>query len=100
VGYVRYADDVVIMVQGKKADAQTITDAIGKRLQERGLALREEKTKLTHWRYKVNVLGYQLHGKPTRKGTSIRPILSIPNKKLQGIQEALRGGAGSTIARK
>ncbi|MDQ3831831.1 MAG: hypothetical protein M3361_21565, partial [Candidatus Tectomicrobia bacterium] len=41
-------------------------------------------------RYMVNFLGYQLHGKPTKKGTSIRPILSIPRKKLQGIKEALR----------
>jgi group II intron reverse transcriptase/maturase len=94
IGYVRYADDFVIMVQGKKAEAQAIKDAIGKRLQGMGLALNEEKTKLTHWRYRVNFLGYQLHGKPTRKGTSIRPILSIPRKKLQGIKEALRMVSG------
>jgi RNA-directed DNA polymerase len=59
-----------------------------------GLALSEEKTKLTHWRYKVNFLGYQLHGKPTRKGTSIKPILSIPRKKVQKIKEALRVVSG------
>jgi group II intron reverse transcriptase/maturase len=90
VGYVRYADDFVIMVQGKKPEAQAIKDEIGKKLQEMGLALSEEKTKLTHWGYRVNFLGYQLHGKPTKKGTSIRPILSIPREKLQRIKEALR----------
>jgi group II intron reverse transcriptase/maturase len=90
VGYARYADDFVIMVQGKKEEAQAIKDEIGKRLQEMGLALSEEKTKLTHWRYKVNFLGYQLHGKRTKKGTSIRPILSIPREKVQRIKEALR----------
>lgn len=90
VGYARYADDFVILVQGTKPEAQAIKDEIGKRLQEMGLALSEEKTKLTHWRYKVNFLGYQVHGKPTRKGTSIRPILSIPHKKLQGIKDAIR----------
>jgi group II intron reverse transcriptase/maturase len=90
VGYVRYADDFVIMVQGKKVEAQTIKDEIGKRLQEMGLALSEDKTKLTHWRYMVNFLGYRLHGKRGRKGTSIRPILSIPREKLKGIKEALR----------
>jgi group II intron reverse transcriptase/maturase len=94
IGYVRYADDFVIMVQGKKPEARAIKDQIGKKLQEMGLALSEEKTKLTHWRYKVNFLGYQLHGKPTRKGTSIRPILSIPRKKVQGIKEALREVSG------
>jgi RNA-directed DNA polymerase len=94
VGYARYADDFVIMVQGKKGEAQAIKDEVGKKLQEMGLALSEEKTKLTHWRYKVNFLGYQLHGKPTRKGTSIKPILSIPRKKVQKIKEALRVVSG------
>jgi Group II intron, maturase-specific domain len=55
-----------------------------------GLALSEEKTKLTHWRYKVNFLGYQLHGRQMKKGTSLRPILSIPREKLQKIKESLR----------
>jgi hypothetical protein len=90
IGYARYADDFVIMVQGKKGEAQAIKDEVGKKLQEMGLALSEEKTKLTHWRYKVNFLGYQLHGKPMRKGTSIRSILSIPREKVQKIKEALR----------
>jgi group II intron reverse transcriptase/maturase len=94
IGYARYADDFVIMVQGKKGEAQAIKDEVGKKLQEMGLALSEEKTKLTHWRYKVNFLGYQLHGKPTRKGTSIRPILSIPREKVQKIKEALRVVSG------
>jgi group II intron reverse transcriptase/maturase len=94
VGYARYADDFVIMVQGKKGAAQAIKDEVRKKLQEMGLALSEEKTKLTHWRYKVNFLGYQLHGKPTRKGTSIRPILSIPREKVQKIKEALEVVSG------
>jgi len=94
VGYVRYADDFLSMVQGRKGEAKAIKDEVGKKLQEMGLMLSEEKTKLTHWRYHVNFLGYQLHGKPTRKGTSIRPILSIPQKKLQGIKEALRVASG------
>ena len=94
IGYVRYADDFVIMVQGKKPEAQAIKDEIGKKLQEMGLALSEEKTKLTHWRYKVNFLGYQLHGKPTKKGTSIRPILSIPREKVARIKEALQVVSG------
>ena len=59
-----------------------------------GLALSEDKTKLTHWRYPVRFLGYQLHGKPTRKGTSIRPILSIPHEKLKGIKEDLEVVSG------
>jgi hypothetical protein len=79
----------VILVQGKKHEAQAIKDGVGKKLQQIGLALSEEKTKLTHWRYLVRFLGYQLHGKPTRKGTSIRPILSIPHEKLKGIKEDL-----------
>jgi group II intron reverse transcriptase/maturase len=94
IGYIRYADDFVIMVQGKKKEAQAIRDDIGKKLLEMGLALSEEKTKLTHWRYKVNFLGYQLHGEPGRKGTGIRPILSIPREKVQRIKEALEAVSG------
>jgi group II intron reverse transcriptase/maturase len=94
IGYVRYADDFVILVQGQKAEAQAIKDKIGKKLQDMGLALSEEKTKLTHWRHKVNFLGHQLHGRPTSKGTSIRPVLSIPREKLQRVKEALRTVSG------
>jgi RNA-directed DNA polymerase len=90
VGYVRYADDFVIMVQGKKLEAQAIKDEIREKLQGMGLALSEEKTKLTHWRYRINFLGYQLHGRPTRRGTCISPILSIPHEKLHRIKEALQ----------
>ena len=92
VGYARYADDFVMMVQGKTGEAQAIKGEVGKKLQDMGLALSEEKPKLTHWRYKVHVLGYQLHGKPTRKGTSSRPILSIPRETVQKVKEALRSG--------
>jgi group II intron reverse transcriptase/maturase len=94
IGYVRYADDFVILVQGKKEEAHARKDEIRKKLQEMGLALSEEKTKLTHWRYPVRFLGYQLHGKPTRKGTSIRPILSIPHEKLEGIKKDLATVSG------
>lgn len=89
IGYVRYADDFVILVQGKKDEAQARKDEIRKKLHEMGLGLSEEKTKLTHWRYPVRFLGYQLHGRATRKGTSISPILSIPHEKLKGIKEDL-----------
>jgi hypothetical protein len=59
-----------------------------------GLALSEEKTELAPWRYAITFLGSQLHGKQTRKGTSIRPSLSLPHKKLQGIKEALQEVGG------
>ena len=90
IGDTRYADDALILVQGTKAEAQAIKENYGKKLQELGVARSEEKTKLTHWRHHVHFLGYQLHGKRARKGTSLRPLLSIPRKKLQGIKEALR----------
>ncbi|HEX5915104.1 MAG TPA: reverse transcriptase domain-containing protein, partial [Rubrobacter sp.] len=90
VGYARYADDFVILVQGKKPEAQAIRDEVGKRLQAMGFALSEEKTKLTHWRHTVNFLGYHLHGKPGGRGTSSRPILCIPHEKLQRLKDAIR----------
>jgi group II intron reverse transcriptase/maturase len=94
LGYIRYADDFVIMVQGRKSEAQAIKDEIGKKLQRMGLALSEEKTKLTHWRQRVQFLGYQLHGKLGRKGTSIQPILRIPHEKLRRVKQAIRQVSG------
>jgi hypothetical protein len=94
VGYARYADDFVIMVPGQKREAQAIKDDIGKKRQDMGRALREEKTKLPQWRYMVNFLGYQRHGKRTRKGTRIKPILTIPGEKRQKIKEARRVVSG------
>lgn len=90
VGYARDADDFVMMVQGKNPEAQAIKDHIGKKLQAMGLRLSEEKTTLTHWRYRVTCLGYPLHGTQGRKGTSIRPMLSIPHEKGRKVKEALR----------
>jgi group II intron reverse transcriptase/maturase len=89
-GYTPYAADALLLVQGTKAEAQAMQETYGKTLQELGVALREEKPQLTHWRDHVNFQGYQLHGKRARKGTSLWPSLGIPRKKLQGIKDALR----------
>jgi len=94
VGYARYADDFIILIQGQKFEAQAIKDQIGKMLQEMGLALSEDKTKLTHWRHSVHFLGYQIHGKLGRKGTSIRPILRIPRQSVRRIKDAIRQVSG------
>jgi group II intron reverse transcriptase/maturase len=95
IGYTRYADDALILLQGTKAAAQAIKEHNGKKLHELGVALSEETTKLTHWRDAVNFLGYQRHSKPARKGTSLWPILCSPRKTLQGIKAALRVVGGS-----
>jgi RNA-directed DNA polymerase len=95
IGYTRYADDALILLQGTKAAAQAIKEHNGKKLHELGVALSEETTKLTHWRDAVNFLGYQRHSMPARKGTSLWPILCSPRKTLQGIKAALRVVGGS-----
>ena len=46
--YVRYADDFVILCNGSKADAQRTKEELGELLDNMGLTLSEEKTKLTH----------------------------------------------------
>ncbi len=81
IGYVRYADDFLIMINGTKAEAETLKDNVKDKLSELGLTLSEEKTKLTHWHNTVQFLGYNIRGRMRKKGQQIIGILSIPKEK-------------------
>jgi group II intron reverse transcriptase/maturase len=89
-GSTRYAAASLLLVQGTQAAAQALKENSGKKVQELGVARSEEQTKRTPWRHHVTFLGYHLHGKRARKGTSLWPLLRLPGKKRQGIKEALR----------
>jgi group II intron reverse transcriptase/maturase len=78
LGYVRYADDWAILVNGTKQEAEHIKAQIGSFLTDIGLELSDEKTKLTHWSETVVFLGYNIRGVIRDKGNQIRAVLSIP----------------------
>jgi group II intron reverse transcriptase/maturase len=94
VWYARYADDLLYLIAGTKAEAEAIKQRVKEKLSEMGLKLSEEKTKLTHWRKKVLFLGYQIQGKPRGRGVGIRAVLSIPHEKIAKIQEGLKQISG------
>lgn len=79
VGYVRYADDFLIILQGyPKAKALEIREEVGRFMQEElGLTLNQEKTLITHPSKKIQFLGYDLLSKG---GRSKRIRLEIPKK--------------------
>jgi RNA-directed DNA polymerase len=89
VWYIRYADDILVLVAGAKLEAEAIKLKIKEKLSEIGMKLSEEKTKLTHWRDTVSFLGYEIRGDLRRRGVGIRAILSIPRKKVRKIQDDL-----------
>jgi RNA-directed DNA polymerase len=68
VWYIRYADDILVLVAGAKHEAEAIKVKIKEKLSEIGLKLSEEKTKLTHWRNTVSFLGYEIRGDLKKKG--------------------------------
>ncbi len=80
-GYVRYADDFVVMVNGTKEDAEAVKRQVTDKLESMGLTLSDEKTKLTHWRNPVTFLGFNVQGRPRPKGVQITAIFSIPPEK-------------------
>jgi hypothetical protein len=94
LGYVRYADDFVILVNGTKEEAIDYKNKVEGHLAGMGLKLSEEKTRITHWAKPITFLGYHIHGIQRVKGVQIRAILSIPIEKERAIRRELVRVAG------
>ena len=94
LGYVRYADDFVILVNGTKEDAIDYKNKVEGHLAAMGLTLSAEKTSITHWEKPITFLGYHIHGRQRQKGVQIKAILSIPQEKERAIRRELIRVAG------
>ena len=94
LGYVRYADDFVILVNGTKEEAIDYKNKVEVHLAAMGLTLSEEKTSITHWEKPITFLGYHIHGKLRAKGVQIRAVLSIPKEKERAVRRELVRVAG------
>jgi group II intron reverse transcriptase/maturase len=94
LAYIRYADDSVSLVQGRKEDAERTVRQVEEELKRMDLTLSASKTKTTHWHHWVTFLGYDIRGARNQKGVGIHPILKIPRQKLQRIKDALRQVGG------
>jgi group II intron reverse transcriptase/maturase len=89
LGYVRYADDFVILVNGTEADTKDYKNKVQGHLEAMGLTLSEEKTKITHWTKPIAFLGYHIHGILRTNGVQIKANLTIPTEKERLIRRAL-----------
>jgi len=89
LGYTRYADDWVILVNGTKEEAIDLKNKVEGHLAARGLTLSEEKTSITHWEKPMTFLGYHIHGVQRRHGVQIKAMLSIPEEKERALRREL-----------
>ncbi len=89
LGYVRYADDFVILINGTKEDAIDQKNKVETLLKAMGLTLSVEKTSITHWDEPVMFLGYHIQGALKSRGVQTRAKLSIPKEKERTIRREL-----------
>jgi group II intron reverse transcriptase/maturase len=89
LGYIRYADDFVILVNGTKNEAIDYKNKVEGHLAAMGLTLSAEKTSITHWEKPIRFLGYDIHGIPLAKGVQIYAVFSIPKEKERAIRREL-----------
>ena len=110
VNFVRYADDFIVTAKSKTVLGKYVVPVVKKFLEERGLVLSEEKTKITFIREGFTFLGqtFQKHGNtlhitPSKDGilalmqnvkTTIRKHINVPIEALiKKLNQILRGWA-------
>ena len=87
--YVRYADDFVVLCNGTKAEALGMKEELSNVLNQMGLTLSEEKTKVTHITAGFDFLGYSVRRGMGRKG-KMAPKVRIPHKAIKKFRHAIR----------
>jgi RNA-directed DNA polymerase len=77
---VRYADDFVVMVGGRREHAEALWDEVTAVLAPMGLRLSVEKTRVCHIDEGFEFLGWRIQ-RQTKPGTSKRYVYTWPSKK-------------------
>jgi len=77
---VRYADDLVLMVSGTRADAERLRDELAEVLAPIGLHLSDAKTRVAHIDEGIDFLGWRIQ-RHTKKGTAKRYVYTYPSKR-------------------
>ncbi|WP_081879802.1 group II intron reverse transcriptase/maturase [Nocardia sp. NRRL WC-3656] len=78
---VRYADDFVIMVAGKRDDAEALWDEVATVLAPMGLRLSVEKTRVCHIDEGFDFLGWRIRRRAWRSRTGKKAVYTYPSKK-------------------
>lgn len=78
---IRYADDFVVMVNGKRCDAEALWEEVETILEPMGLSLSVEKTKVCHVDDGFDFLGWRIHRRRWRGQGGKRAVYTYPSKK-------------------
>lgn len=87
--YCRYADDFIVLCNGRKAEAFQMKEELKTVLNQMGLVLSEEKTKVTHITEGFDFLGYSIIRSIGTRGKMIPKVL-IPARAIKRFCHAIR----------
>jgi RNA-directed DNA polymerase len=87
--YVRYADDFVVLCNGTKTETQELKEELKLLLDQIGLTLSEEKTKITHITEGFDFLGYRVIRGMGRNGKMV-PKVEIPTKAVKRFRNKIK----------
>lgn len=97
INFVRYADDFIVTASSEAVLREVIVPKINAFLQQRGVALSEEKTKITHINEGFDFLGQTLRKHNTEKSTGklhIRPSKESLKKIKAKVSEVCKSSRG------
>jgi RNA-directed DNA polymerase len=77
---IRYADDFVVMVFGRREQAEALRSEVGDVLTQMGLRLHPDKTQVTHIDEGFDFLGFRIR-RHQQRGSARRLIYSYPSDK-------------------
>jgi RNA-directed DNA polymerase len=78
---VRYADDFVVLVGGRREHADALWDEVGAVLAPMGMRLSVEKTRVCHIDEGFDFLGWRIQRQTWRSRTGQRAVYTYPSKK-------------------
>jgi len=84
---IRYADDLVLMVDGDRRHAEALREQVAAVLAPLGLRLSEEKTRVAHINEGFDFLGFTIR-RMRKRGTSKHYVCTVPSKKaIQAVKD-------------
>ena len=78
---IRYADDFVVMVAGKRVDAEALREEVSDVLAPMGLRLSEPKTRVCHIDEGFDFLGWRIQRRPWPSRNGKMAVYTYPSKK-------------------
>ncbi len=95
VNFVRYADDFIITGKSKRLLEETVKPVLEKFLEDRGLSLSPEKTKITHIKHGFTFLGqnFRKHGRTLHITPAKEGVITLKSR----VGELIRKHVGSPM---